>query len=146
MKFLVDTNVFCEWVKAKPNESVVQWLRNHETQLCISSITIGEIRRGIELLAAGKRKSSLQTWLTDLCHRMEGRILNFNTSTAHVWGQMTARCDRNGITLPSIDGQLAAIAKRHGLTVVTRNGDDFKNAGVKVVNPFPDPPKPKRKK
>ncbi len=136
MSYLVDTNVFSELVKSKPDESVVQWLRLHEPELYISTVTIGEIRRGIEGLPAGKRKAGLQSWLTGLCSRMEGRILNFNTSTAHVWGQMVARCDKHGVSLPSADSQLAATAHRHGLTMVTRNVADFTNAGVKLVNPF----------
>jgi predicted nucleic acid-binding protein len=133
----VDTNVFSELVKTKSDDTVVQWLRNHEPELYISTITIGEIRRGIEGLPVGRRKAALQSWLTGLCHRMEGRILSFNTSVAHVWGQMIARCDKGGIALPTADSQIAATAHRHGLTVVTRNVADFKNAGVQFVNPFP---------
>ena len=136
MSYLVDTNVFSELVKSRPEPTVVQWLRDHEAQLYISTVTIGEMCRGIEVLAAGKRKAVLQSWLTGLCGRMEGRILSFNTSIAHVWGQLVAACDNGGISLPSLDSQIAATAQRHGLTVVTRNVADFKNAGVKLVNPF----------
>ncbi len=75
-------------MKTKPDDSVVKWLRDHEPELYIRTVTIGEIRRGIEGLSVGKRKAGLQTWLTDLCDRMAGRILSFNTSTAHVWGRM----------------------------------------------------------
>lgn len=135
MSFLVDTNVFSELVKSKPDDTVVRWLREHEPELYISTITIGEIRRGIEGLPAGKRKTGLQSWLTGLCKRMEGRILSFNTSVAHVWGQMVARCDKGGVSLPSAYSQLAATAHRHGLTMVTRNEADFRNAGVNLVNP-----------
>ena len=136
MSYLVDTNVFRELVKTKPNDLVVKWLRDHEPELYISTVTIGEIRRGIERLPTSKRKAGLQSWLTGLCNRMEGRILSFNTSVAHVWGQMVARCDKGGITIPSADSQLAATAHRHGLTMVTRNVTDFKNAEVKIVNPL----------
>jgi len=132
----VDTNVFCELAKTKPNEQVIKWLRNHESELYLSTISIGEIRRGIEVLPAGKRKKALQAWFSALCKRMEGRILSFNTSTAHVWGQLMAAWDKKGTTVPSLDSQLAATAHRHKLTMVTRNGADFKNTGVKVINPF----------
>ena len=136
MSYLVDTDIFCELVRSKPDDGVVQWLRDHEGELYISTVTIGEIRRGIEGLPTGKRKAGLQTWLTGLCSRMEGRILSFNASVAHIWGQMVARCDKKGVTLPTADSQLAATAQRHGLTVVTRNVADFKSAGVKLINPF----------
>jgi predicted nucleic acid-binding protein len=67
---------------------------------------------------------------------MKGRILSFNTSTAHVWGQLKAKWDAAGIVLPSIDSQLAATAHRHQLTLVTRNTKDFQRSGLKLLNPI----------
>ena len=136
MSYLIDTNVFSELAKSTPDARVVDWLRDHQPELFVSTITIGELRRGVERLMNGKRKTALQSWLTDLCKRMEGRILSFNTSTAHVWGQLMAGWERTGVTVPSLDSQLAATAHRHGLTMVTRNVDDFKNTGIKLFNPF----------
>ena len=137
MSYLVDTNVISELAKPNPDAKVLQWLRKHEAELYISTITIGELRRGIEALPSGKRKTGLQTWLIGLCKRMEGRILSFNTSTAHIWGQLMAGWEKRGITAPSLDSQLAATAHRHRLTVVTRNTADFQHTGVKLHNPFP---------
>lgn len=136
MSYLVDTNVFSELAKTQPDAQVIGWLRDHEPDLYLSTITIGELRRGIENLPAGKRKTALQSWFTNLCKRMEGRILSFNTSTAHVWGQLVAAWDKMGTTVPSLDSQLAATAHRHNLTMVTRNVSDFQNTGVKIFNPF----------
>jgi predicted nucleic acid-binding protein len=136
VSFLVDTNVFSEPAKPRPEKRVVAWLRQHESELYISAITIGELRRGIEQLPDGKRKTQLRAWLVDLCDCMKGRVLSFNTSTAHVWGQLKANWDRQGIVLPSLDSQIAATAHRHGLTVVTRNTADFEKSGVNVLNPF----------
>lgn len=136
MSYLVDTNVFSELAKSKPDTQVVAWLRGHEPQLYVSTITIGELRRGIERLPSGKKKTALQSWLAGLCKRMDGRILSFNTSVAHVWGQLMAGWEKKGITVPSLDSQLAATAHRHGLTMVTRNVADFQNTGVKLLNPF----------
>ena len=136
MSYLVDTNVFSELAKAKPNEQVVAWLREHEQELYVSTISIGEIRRGIEGLPTGKRKKALQAWFGTLCKRMEGRILSFNTTTAHVWGQLMAGWDKKGATVPSLDSQLAATAHRYKLMMVTRNVADFQNTGIKVINPF----------
>jgi predicted nucleic acid-binding protein len=67
---------------------------------------------------------------------MKGRILSFNTSVAHVWGQLKASWERKGLVVASLDSQIAATAHRHGLTVVTRNVSDFDKTGVKVLNPF----------
>lgn len=136
MSFLVDTNVFSEPARPKPDAYVVRWLRENEGSLYVSTLTIGEIRRGIEKLPDGKRKTQLRDWLESLCDCMKGRILSFNTSTAHVWGQLKANWDKTGNSLPSLDSQIAATAHRHALTIVTRNVRDFKNAGIKVINPF----------
>lgn len=136
MSYLVDTNVFSELAKSRPDARVVAWLRDHEQDLYVSTVTIGELRRGIENLPRGKRKTALLAWLVGLCRRMEGRLLSFNASTAHVWGQLLATWERNGVTVPSLDSQIAATAHRHGLTIVTRNVSDFQNTGVKLLNPF----------
>ena len=136
MSFLVDTNVLSEAVRARPDTKIVTWLRENERELYISTVTIGEIRRGIERLPDGKRKAALRVWLQDLCHRMRGRVLSFNTSTANVWGQLKAQWDREGTTIASLDSQIAATASRHGLVLVTRNEADYQKTGLKLLNPF----------
>ena len=136
MSYLVDTNIFSEPVKPKPDANVVAWLRANESSLYVSTITIGEMRRGIERLSSGRRKTQLRSWLVSLCDCMKGRVLSFNTSTAHVWGQLKAKWDAAGVVVPSLDSQIAATAQRHQLTVITRNTADFGRAGVKQLNPF----------
>jgi toxin FitB len=136
VSFLVDTNVFSEPAKPKPDPQVAAWLRENEPNLYVSTITIGELRRGVEWLPDGVRKSKLRHWLISICECMKGRVLGFNTSTAHVWGQMKAQWDSAGVVVPTLDSQIAAIAKKHGLTVVTRNTSDYSRTGVKVMNPF----------
>lgn len=136
MSFLVDTNVFSEPARPRPDPRVVAWLREHEGDLYVSAITIGELRRGIERLPPGRRQTQLRAWLVALGECMRGRVLSFNASTAHVWGQLKAKWDAAGIVVPSLDSQIAATAHRHGLTVVTRNTDDFVRTGVKLLNPF----------
>ncbi len=136
MSFLVDTNVFCEPAKPKPDQRVIAWLHKNEGALYVSTVTIGEIRRGIERLPIGKRRTELLHWLQNLCNCMKGRMLSFNISTAHVWGQLKATWEKAGISVPSLDSQIAATAHRHGLTIVTRNVSDFEKTGLKVLNPF----------
>jgi predicted nucleic acid-binding protein len=136
VSYLVDTNVLSEAVKPLPDLKVMAWLRKHEREIYISAITIGEIRRGIERLGDGKRKTELQEWLQELCRRTRGRILSFNTSTANIWGQLKAQWDRKGVTMGSLDSQIAATASRYGLILVTRNDADFKQSGVTLTNPF----------
>jgi len=136
MSFLVDTNVLSESAKRKPDAAVMAWLRENERELYVSTITIGELRRGIERIPESARKTKLRHWLQSLCDCMQGRVLSFSTSSAHVWGQLKAKWDAAGVVVPTLDSQIAAIAKRHGLTVVTRNTGDYAKTGVKVLNPF----------
>jgi predicted nucleic acid-binding protein len=67
---------------------------------------------------------------------MQGRVLNYNTSVATIWGQLQAKSERKGIRLPSLDSQIAATALRHSLVVATRNEKDFNHTGLKTKNPF----------
>ena len=67
---------------------------------------------------------------------MKGRILGFNTSTAHIWGQLKAKWEKAGVGIPSLDSLIAATAHRHSLTIVTRNGSDFIGSGLKTIDPF----------
>jgi toxin FitB len=62
MNYLVDTHVLCELAKPLPDGEVMAWFAKHEPQLYISSISIGEIRKGLEMLPKGKRKTALQAW------------------------------------------------------------------------------------
>lgn len=136
MHFLVDTNIWSETLRKSPEPRVVAWLESQERELFMSAVTVGELKSGIDLLPRGKRRSNYQSWLNALVDRMEGRILSFNTSVALVWGQLLAKCRSEGRIPPAIDSQIAATAKRHALTLATRNENDFRYAGVKVLNPF----------
>ena len=68
--------------------------------------------------------------------RLQGRVLPFNSRVAAEWGRLMAEAEARGHVMPVVDGQLAATARRHRLTVVTNNVEDFRDSGVKVVNPF----------
>jgi len=74
--YLVDTNVWSETLKKEPKPCVIAWMRQHEPSLYISTITVGELKYGIDRLAEGKRKRAFQTWLSTLTARMKGRVLN----------------------------------------------------------------------
>jgi len=138
MNFLGDTNLFSEPTKPKPNLRVLAWIEAHERELYVSTITIAEVRKGIERMPEGRKKADFLSWFTRFCKRMEHRTISFNANTAHVYGQLTAKWERNGVTVPDLDGLIAATAHRHGLTVVTRNVSDFEKTGIRVLNPFDD--------
>lgn len=136
MRYLVDTNILSETIRRRPDPNVLAWWEENEASVCISTITVGELRYGIELLPEGRRKEVLQRWLKDVSSLMRGQVIGFSRSVAHVWGQLRSEWRKAGVSVPSIDGQLVAVARRHSLTIATRNVRDFAHAGVKVVNPF----------
>src|SRR5260370_18705531 len=138
--FLLDTNVMSEFARAenKPNQRVRQWLEAVDpNSLYASVLTFGEIRRGIEKLVPGKRRTHLETWLEkDLHEWFENRLLVINETIANRWGLLAAAAERNGTPLAIIDGLLSATALEHALPVVTRNSADFVSAAVSILNPW----------
>ena len=137
--FLLDTNVVSEPFKRNPSRRVFEWLQSaDEDRLFVSVLTLGELRKGIQL-ADGRRKSTLERWLErDLEPRFAGRILAINSGIADTWGRLTAQSRRSGTVLPAVDGLLTATAIRHDLTLVTRNLRHVPNAAVQVMNPWTD--------
>jgi predicted nucleic acid-binding protein len=134
MKYLVDVNVLSEATKPVPEPKVVDWLRAWEAKLVLDPVVIGEIRLGILLLPAGKRRSLLEAWFDARVGTMI--CVPWDASTALEWASLLARLRAAGEAMPLKDSMIAATARTHGFTVATRNVRDFAKAGVKVVNPF----------
>lgn len=123
--------------KPRPDDAVVAAVRAiPDEQLFLSVLTVGEIAKGIALLAAGKRRNELAAWLAGLEGQFSERILPVDSETGRLWGELTARAQKKGIIVPATDGLIAATALRHGLKVMTRNEKDFKASGVRVLNPW----------
>lgn len=135
MSYLLDTNVLSELVRPKPNAAVVSWFDGvPDDSLYISVLTIGEIRKGVELIADSKRKEKLRVWLEHvLPDWFESRVLAIDEAVAEQWGRMLAEVNR---PVPAIDSLLAATALHHDLRMVTRNAQDFAFPGLEVINPW----------
>ena len=138
MMYLLDTNVISELRKQdKANPGVLKFFREatqQDAQLYISVITIGELRRGVELIRyCGDRPQAelLETWLQTILTDYADHMLDFTAVEAQVWGKLRAPQPQN-----AIDKQIAAIALVYGLTLVTRNVRDFRGTGVDILNPF----------
>jgi len=130
--------VLSEAARPKPDPSVIAWLRAQVLwDLAVSVLTFGEIARGVERMADGRRKTELQNWLsTALRDQFADRVLPVTVDVALAWGSLTADSERLGRPLHVVDGLLLATAKVYALTVITRNVNDFSQRGVPVQNPY----------
>lgn len=133
--YLLDTNVVSELRKTAPNPHVLAWHQNHRrAKAYISTLVVGEITHGIERLRPRDpvQADVLERWLVGLLPAYRDRILPVTVDVAEEWGRLNTLPQ----PLPVVDGLMAATAKVHGLTLVTRNTADVERAGVPVLNPF----------
>ena len=131
--YLLDTNVVSELRKPKPHGAVIQWIQAvSDTELHISAVTIGEIQAGIELTREQDqpKAAELEQWLELVS--VTFNIIPMDAVAFRAWARLM---HRTSDTLYE-DAMIAATAKVHKLTVVTRNVKDFKPFGVNLVNPF----------
>ena len=138
MSWLLDTCAISEYAKRAPNRNVIAWLdAQDELSMFISVITLGEIEKGILKLRAtdAHRSQRLTAWLGLVEQRFAGRILPLDSASLHIWAQLSANAELAGKPLPVMDGLIMATAQCHGLTVVTRNVQDFAQY-PQVLNPW----------
>lgn len=138
MNYLLDICVLSELARSKPNPNLVEWVLRQDASRCyISSITLGEIQKGISKLQDSTRKHDLQAWLDrDLRERFVGRTIAITANEAVQWGTMMASVEVEGKPMPVVDSLLAATALFHGMTLVTRNTRDMQASGVTLFNPW----------
>lgn len=134
MKYLVDANVLSEVTRPLPEPRVIQWLRDHEAEVVVNPIILGEIEYGILLLTPGRQRRLLQQWFMQRVSSLV--VLDFDAATATAWAQLLARLKQKATPMPIKDSLIAATAIQHGLTVATRNTADFTKSGVPLINPF----------
>jgi len=138
LNYLLDTCVISELVKPRPSSKVLKWLRScQDGNLFLSSITIGEIQKGISKLPNSQKKYKLQEWMdSELIKRFDKRIMGIDYKVAQKWGKIQASSEIAGTKMPVIDSLIAAIGLVFDMTVVTRDTSGMKNSGVKLFNPW----------
>lgn len=131
---MLNTNVLSELRKPRGDEGVKRWVSaTPAADMYLSVLVVGEVRRGIESL---NRRNPAQAeiykaWLDTVLRDYANRILPIDIETADEWGRMNTPNP-----LPIVDGLMAATAKVHGMTFVTRNTADVERSGARLLNPF----------
>ena len=140
MNYLVDTNVLSELRKTKPNRKVIEFVAAQPLDLLfVSVVTLAEIRFGIELVADLSRRSDLLEWLTHKVRPMfEGRALPISEDVMFKWRVLVEEGRKVGHTFSQPDLIIAATGLTYGLTVVTRDTDDYVKSGTPTLNPWVD--------
>ena len=136
--YLIDTNIISEArKKTKANNGVRKFFKRaiaNEAPIYISVVTVGELRRGVELIrhrGDTRQANLLERWLNALLLEYSNFILDINQDIAQLWGKLRVLHAES-----ALDKQIAATALIYDLTVVTRNHRDFSNTGVRLLNPF----------
>jgi predicted nucleic acid-binding protein len=135
---LLDTNVISETQRQEPNARVLEWIDAQALEtLYLSAITVAELRAGIALMPAGKRRASLHENLEKhLLPMFANRVLSFDMACTKAYAELLAKSRAAGLVIETADAFIAAVALANGFTVATRDTSPFEAAGLKIVNPW----------
>ena len=135
---LLDTNVVSEPLRPAPDPRVIEWIDAQPLEtLFLCAITVAELRAGVALLPAGKRRSGLRQNLEKrVLPLFAGRVLPFDLACTAAYAELIAKARAAGLTVATTDGYIAAIAAANGFAVATRDSGAFEAAGAAVINPW----------
>lgn len=135
---LLDTNVMSEPLRQAPEPRVIEWIDAQAMEtLFLSAITVAELRAGVAMLPAGKRRAGLQENLEKrVLPLFAGRVLPFDMACTQAYAALMAKARSAGLGVAIADGCIAAIAAANGFAVATRDTSPFEAAGVTVINPW----------
>jgi toxin FitB len=135
MTFIADTNVVSEIFRPKPDPRVVRWFRENDPEICISWVTVAELRQGVALENDPNRRRKLAAWVDRVVEDyFDPAAMNLTDGTARCFGELVARRKAAGRSKAWPDTVIASIAQDFSLTVATRNTSDFPD--VPTVNPW----------
>lgn len=135
---ILDTNVLSALMESDPDADVISWLDDqaHES-IWITSITVFEVRFGIDLLAPGRRRNQLDKAFTStLTEDLGGRVLPFDEIAGRTAGAIAARARQAGRVVEIRDIQIAGIVAARKATLATRNAKHFAHTGIRLVSPW----------
>jgi predicted nucleic acid-binding protein len=135
---VLDTNVVSALMRVEPEPAVVAWLDSQPPEsIWTTSITVFEVRLGLEILAGGRRQRQLEeAFAKALEEDFEGRVLPFDQAAAQAAGRIAAERRGAGHTVEIRDVQIAGIINLRKATLATRNTRHFEGCGMVLVDPW----------
>ena len=133
---LVDTNIWSELTRPRPDERVVRWTVQNFERCILSTVVQAEMQYGIAIVDDDAKRRDLQAFHDDLVARLGERIATFDSAAAAEWGSLRARLKRGGQLIADLDMLIAAHAIALDVPLVTRNVSDMERAGAIIVNPW----------
>jgi predicted nucleic acid-binding protein len=137
---ILDTNVVSEPKRPAPDPKVRDWFASQDpSRLYLTTTIIGELAVGIERMPAGRRRTDFRRWLNALISEdFAGRILTLDVDAALIYGRIVADALARGRPPTVGDAQIAAVARRDGMAIASRDVRGFEVLEVPVVNPWQD--------
>jgi predicted nucleic acid-binding protein len=134
---VVDTTVISELMRPSPAPSVVNWVRAHsQRDLYTTSVTLAEIRYGIERLDVGRRKELFKSTSEEVFAAFDEYVLPFDRAAAIQYATIVSGRERAALPIDGFDAQIAAICSTHKATLATRNVKDFTDTGIEITDPW----------
>lgn len=134
---IVDTNVVSELMRPTPAQPVVEWLRSRTgRELYTTSITLAEIRYGIERLPRGRRKRLLSDTAEQVFVAFAEHVLPFDAAAATQYATVASAREQTGSPIEGFDAQIAAICRVRQAALATRNLKDFQGTEIDIIDPW----------
>ena len=138
---LLDTNVISELMRPQPEPRVLAWADGLDPEaVAITAMNEAEILHGLARLPPGRRKQNLQqSWDALMAELFAGRVWSFTSEAAHWYAELLRRRERFGRSMATADAVIAATALAQGASLATRDGADFADIGLELINPWHTP-------
>jgi predicted nucleic acid-binding protein len=136
VRYVLDTNVISEILRAEPDTAVLDFVRSHDFEIGLTAMSRAELGHGVERLPTGARQTSLRRAVDELLTQYEPDTVPFDAEAARHYGRIAARLERAGTPRPMADLVIAASCAAIGATLVTRNVKDFAGTGIEVLDPW----------
>jgi hypothetical protein len=133
---LVDTNVWSEAFRPLPDAAVKAWARRNAERLWLSTVVIGELLSGVELMPSGQKRSALEQGYAELLQNYVDRIAPFDLAAARYYASTLAWQEHAGRNPGTADTQIAATALARGMPLATRNTKHFEGLGLELIDPW----------